>query len=126
LRRPLFVQQWSDMSHWRALFRLVAAIAVVGLLAGTTASPLRAAAATFAIADMNASEMDCCDPAPDLFGCEISKACAFAGLCNALLAPRAGEWRQALAAAIDQTTWRAVAVLAKGIVPPPLGHPPKA
>jgi hypothetical protein len=126
LRRPLFVRQWPDMSHLRAIFRLLAAIAVVSLLAGTTASPLRAAAATFVTAGMNASEMDCCDPAPDSSGCEIWKACAFASLCNAQLAPSAGEWRQALTVGIDQSTWRALAVLAKGIVPSPLGHPPKA
>ena len=84
------------MSVRSAIARLLTALAVIGLLAGTFAVPATARAAADATVDQEAAaervaampdDMPCCDPEPSGPDCRDTKACPFAAACAAKIMP---------------------------------------
>lgn len=117
------------MSIWSAISRLLAVLAVAGLVSGAFAAPVKASAmAQMAATTMaSADHMDCCDPLPWAPDHADMKACPFATICTAkaqqgVLTADLSRIGLAVAITIPLLDDRPPDVLASS----PLGHPPKA
>lgn len=74
------------MPFWTAIYRLLAVIAVAGLVAGAFAAPVRArpmADVPPSVSTSVSMDMDCCDPDTANPDCNDLKGCPFAALCAA-------------------------------------------
>lgn len=117
------------MSIWSAISRLLAVLAVAGLVSGAFTAPGKANAMAdmAATAMASADHMDCCDPLPWAPDHTDMKACPFATICTAKVqqATTTTDFSRAglpVAIATPLLDDRAPDLLTLS----PLGHPPKA
>lgn len=115
------------MRLWSAISRLLAVLAVVGLVSGALAPSAKAGSVSGVAAVAISDGMPCCDPPQSGPDCRNMKACPFSAICAAQCMP--GVVRSEFSHArrfVDAPIPVAGDRLGDSFASPPLGHPPKA